>query len=124
MRSKKQIVEALAAHADSLVAGTTAAPPPVVLTAEEQAQVAPLMQLAVQLHRQMQPVHPSAAFVQSLGRELVANARQQVSFSRRLRRATLIGAAAVGSLLSIASVIGAIVFVVVRRRTRAQMATA
>jgi hypothetical protein len=32
----------------------------------------------------------------------------------------LIGAAAVGSLLSVASVIGAIVFVVARMRTRSQ----
>jgi hypothetical protein len=89
-------------------------------TREEIGQLTPLLRLAEQIYGTMQPVQPSAAFVHNLGKELMDGARRQVALTKRLRRAVLIGAAAIGSLLSIASVIGAVVFLIVRWRERAQ----
>lgn len=119
----KRVVELISAHADGLT-GRPGATQQITMTDEEHRQMTPLFQLAEQLHQAMQPVQPSAAFVHSLGKELVDNARRQAALSRRLRRAVLIGAAAVGSLLSIASVVGAIIFVIVRWRERAHASTA
>jgi len=90
------------------------------LTDEEHSRLAPLFQLTERLQQSMQPVKPSAAFARSLGKELVDYAKRQIMLTKRVRRAMLIGAAALGSLLSIASVVGAIVFVIARLRARAQ----
>ncbi|RLC58318.1 MAG: hypothetical protein DRI79_09600 [Chloroflexi bacterium] len=113
------MAEVLAAHAEGLI-GRPEAMQRLDMTAEERSRLTPLFQLAERLRQSMQPVRPSAAFVRSLGRELVDNARRQVALAKRLRRAAMIGAAALGSLVSIASVVGAIVFVVARLRARAQ----
>jgi uncharacterized protein YaaW (UPF0174 family) len=75
-------------------------------------------QLAEQLQQSMPPVRPSAAFVHSLGKELAHSAKHQVAVARRMRRGVLIGAATVGSLVSIASVVGAIIYVISRLRAR------
>ncbi|RLC61309.1 MAG: hypothetical protein DRI48_10905 [Chloroflexi bacterium] len=117
--NEERLVEALTIHTEELI-GQPKDSSPLALTKEERGQLAPLFQLAEQLHQYMYPVQPSADFVRSLGQELTDNARRQVALSRRLRRAVLIGAAALGSLLSIASVVGAIVFVIVRLRTRSR----
>lgn len=117
--NEERLVEALTIHTEELI-GQPKDSSPLALTKEERRQLAPLFQLAEQLHQYMYPVQPSADFVRSLGQELTDNARRQVALSRRLRRAVLIGAAALGSLLSIASVVGAIVFVIVRLRTRSR----
>jgi hypothetical protein len=93
------------------------------LTGLKDEQLAPLFQLAEQLQQGLQPVQPSASFVRSLGKELASSAAHQVILARRMRRGVLIGAAAVGSLVSIASIIGAIVLVVVRLRARAHART-
>jgi hypothetical protein len=119
---EKRVIEALSVHADELI-GRPEATEQISLTDEERCQLTPLFQLAQRLHRNMQPVYPSAAFVRNLGQELVDTARRQVALTKRLRRAVLIGAAALGSLLSIASVVGAIVFVIVRWRERMQAQT-
>lgn len=117
--NKKRIVKVLAAHAEELTSRPETIQQ-ISITDEERRRLAPLFQLAEQLHQDMQPVQPSAAFVRSLGRELVDSAKRQVTLKKRLRRALVIGAAAVGSLVSIASVVGAIVFVIARLRARAQ----
>ena len=119
---KKRATEVLSAHAEELL-GRPQAMRQASPTKEEVSQLAPLFQLAEQVYGTMQPVQPSAAFVHSLGQELMDGAKRQVALTKRLRRAVLIGAAAVGSLLSIASVIGAVVFVIVRLRERAQART-
>jgi hypothetical protein len=116
---EKRVDEVLAAHAEKLIDHTEAIPQ-IDITDEERGRVAPLFQLAERLQHSMQPVQPSASFVRSLGQELVDQAKRQMTVTKRLRRAVVIGAAALGSLLSIASVVGAIVFVVVRLRARAQ----
>ncbi|HET90963.1 MAG TPA: hypothetical protein ENN99_09545 [Chloroflexi bacterium] len=113
----ERIIRAVSAHADSLI-GRPA--DPVHLTDEEYRHIAPLFQLTEQLHRTMTPSSPSASFVRNLGQELMEQAQRQMAWSQRMRRGMLIGAAALGSLLSVASVIGAIVFVVVRWRARDQ----
>jgi hypothetical protein len=116
---RKRAAEVLSAHAEELL-GRPKAMQQASPTKEEVGQLTPLFQLAEQVHRTMRPVQPSAAFVHNLGKELMDGARRQVALTKRLRRAVLIGAAAVGSLLSIASVIGAVVFLIVRWRERAQ----
>ena len=117
--NEKRIVQILTAHAEELT-GRPASMQQIGVTDEERNRLAPLLQLAEQLQKSMQPVQPSAAFVRSLGKELVDNAKRQIALKKRLRRVVVIGAAAVGSLLSIASLVGAILFVIVRLRARAQ----
>ncbi len=117
--NKKQVVEMLATHAEGLI-GRQETIQQIDMTDEEHGLLAPLFQLAERLQQNMQPVQPSAAFVCSLGKELVDNAHRQIALARQLRRVMLIGAAALGSLLSIASAVGAILFMVARLRARAQ----
>ncbi len=117
--NEKRVVEVLTTHAEGLI-GRQEALRQINMTDEERGRLAPLFQLADQLQQSMQPVRPSAAFVRSLGKELMDNAKRQIALTKRLRRAMLIGAAALGSLLSIASVVGAVMFVVARLRARAQ----
>jgi hypothetical protein len=116
---EKRLAEVSAAHAEGLI-GYPEAMQQIHITDEEHSRLAALFELAERLQQSMQPVQPSAAFVRSLGQELVASAKRQITLTKRLRRGALIGAAALGSLLSIASVVGAIVFVVARLRARAQ----
>lgn len=120
--NEERMTEVLAAHADGLT-GSPAAIQQVHMTNEERSRLAPLFELAERLQHSMPPVQPSAAFVQNLGKDLMHKARRQIALTKRVRRITLIGAAALGSLLSIASVVGAIVFVVARLRARAQTRT-
>jgi uncharacterized protein YaaW (UPF0174 family) len=84
----------------------------------ERRELAPLFTLAEQLYQSMPPVQPSAAFVHTLGKELANSAKHQVATARRMRRGVLIGAATVGSLVSIASLVGAVVYIVSRLRSR------
>jgi hypothetical protein len=117
--NRKRAAEILAAHAEGLI-GHPKVMRQIDATDGEYTRLAPLLQLSERLQQDMQPVQPSAAFVRSLGQELVENAKRQITLTKRLRRTVLIGAAALGSLLSIASVAGAIVFVVARLRARAR----
>ncbi len=117
--NKKRAAEAMSIHADKLV-GKPQGKPQINLTDVERKQLTPLFQLAERLYQSKSPVQPSPAFVRSLGKELAGSAKRQITLTKRLRKTVLIGAAAVGSLLSIASVVGAIVFVIVRWRERMQ----
>lgn len=121
--SEQRLREILAAHAEKL-AGRPSPMQELDVTIEERRQLAPLFRLAERLDDQMTPVKPPSVFVRSLGQELVKNAHRQVALTQRMSRGVLIGAAAVGSLLSIASLVGAIVFVVSRLRARGQARTA
>lgn len=118
MKDQARTAEILAAHADELI-GRTGALRRLGVTDAELEEMAPLFRLAEQVQRSMPPVHPSAAFVRSLGQELVRSARAQAAATRRMRRGVVIGAAAVGSLVSIASVVGAVAFLIARSRARA-----
>ena len=111
--------ELLAVHADALM-GRSESLQQADMTDHERDQMTHLFRLAEQLQQRMQPVQPPAAFVRSLKAELINRARRQTVVTERKRRSVLIGAAAVGSVVSIASVVGAIVFLVPRLRARAQ----
>jgi hypothetical protein len=78
-----------------------------------------LVDLARRLRTTLVPVAPSVAFVHSLQRELVRNAAAHQTPARDPRRTALVAAAAVGSLISLASVVGAVAYVVTRRRAQA-----
>lgn len=121
--SEERVAEVLAAHAEELL-GRPGAMQEIHVTKVERERLAPLFRLAERIQQDMQPVQPSADFVRSLGKELVGGAKRQIALTKRLRRAALIGAAAIGSILSIASVIGAIVFVIARLRAQSQAQTA
>ncbi|MCX7682303.1 MAG: hypothetical protein N2508_10165 [Anaerolineae bacterium] len=86
----------------------------------EAAALQPWLQLVERINAAMPPVQPSPTFVRSLGRELRRRAGQQIAQRERLQRTLLIGAA-VGSIVSIASIAGAVIFVLLRRRGRAQV---
>ena len=111
--------EVLATYVDGLVNHREAVHQ-VDMTDEEHARLTRLFRLAERLQQSMRPVQPSADFVRGLGKDLVDRARRRIRLTKRLRRAALIGAATLGSLLSIASVVGAILFLVARLRARAQ----
>jgi hypothetical protein len=115
--NEERTEEILAAHAEALL-GRPENLSQTNVTDEEQQELAPLFTLAEQLNQSMSPVQPSAAFVHSLGKELANSAQHQVAASQRMRRGVLIGAATVGSLVSIASVVGAVVYLVSRLRAR------
>jgi len=117
--NEKRMIKVLAAHADKLT-GRPEAIQQVNVTDEERNQLAPLFQLAEQLHQSMPRIQPSAAFVRSLGRELMGQTEHRLALKKQWRRVMVISAAAVGSLVSIASLVGAIAFVVARLRARAQ----
>lgn len=111
---KQRVTQALAAHADRLIGRTGET---VRMTPQEAKQLRPLMDVAEHLKAAMIPVEPSTAFVRTLGRELVEAARHQQTAARRLRRGLVIGAAAVGSALSVA---GLVTLILRRRRSEIQ----
>ena len=117
--NETRAIKVLAAHADKLT-GHPQAMQQISVTDQERSQLAPLFQLAEQLHQSMPPIRPTAAFVRSLGREMMEQTERQFALRKRWRRVAVIGAAALGSLVSIASVVGAILFVIARLRARAQ----
>jgi len=73
-----------------------------------------LVELAGQLRRAMGPVEPPLPFVRGLGQELIEAARRQRDAVRRTRRGLLIGAAALGSALSLVGLTA--VLLLLRRR--------
>ena len=88
--------------------------------AREPGDAVPVVGLAGRLSDVLQPVRPSAAFVSSLGRELVQDAAYRIEAWKKRRRSVTIVAAAVGTLLSVASLIGAVVYLTSRSRGRAE----
>ncbi len=102
---ERRAAEILAAHADRLNGLPGQAPEP---TPEETAYLAPLMEIAERLKETLVPVGPSEAFVRSLERELVEAARRQQATPPRFRRGLVIGAAAIGSVISLTGVIALI----------------
>ena len=114
---KRRADEILAAHAETLL-GHPEAEVQADEADTEEYELTPLFTLAERVYQSMPPVQPSATFVHSLGRELADSAQRQVAAARRMRRGVLIGAAAVGSLVSIASVVGAVIYLISRLRAR------
>lgn len=116
--NRSEIVEALAAHADQLL---RLGAPPQPRTARHD-QIQGLLNLAEQVQGILVPVEPDANFRRRLHGDLILAAQRrmaepEVSLLQQHRKGILIGAAAVGSVASVAGVI--IAFVLRWRHGRA-----
>jgi len=112
---KQVIAEILAIHADRLNRGQPGLDAQDT-SADEFASLEPLMQLAERIQAALTPVQPDPAFVRRLGKQLVfATSESRKIVTLRTRRAILVGAAALGSAVSIASALGIIAYLVHHR---------
>lgn len=110
-----RIEDILSAQADRLNQGQREpmAPP------ESTDELVTLMQLAEQAQRALAPVEPSPVFVKHLGRQLVSKMSEgSRQMSRQARRAILIVAAALGSVVSVVSAIGIVIYLIRQRNRR------
>jgi hypothetical protein len=103
--TEKGLAKVLPAHADTGrrdKVGRKVRP----LRARSQIEEAEILRLAEQLKRALVPVQPSPRFVQNLLRQLVMNDEKEPTRSaHRYRRGVVIGAAAVGSALSVVGIV-------------------
>lgn len=109
--NEDRVSDVLAAHAEELIGDPRAVQAAGVLE-EERRELASLIRTATMLRQSMKPVQPSATFVRTLRSELVQAAGQRISRTSRLRRGMMIGTAVVGSVVSLASVVTAVVLLV------------
>ncbi len=110
------LVEVLAAHADRLVGNQANGEDFLELFPDHKAELAPLLRVAERVKAVLVPVTPTPAFETGLKKDLLEAAirrveeqksKKKVSFLRR--RGVLIGAA-VGSVLSVAGIIAALLW--------------
>jgi hypothetical protein len=106
----RKVRELLASHADQLVGGE--ATPPSGMTRHDRVQG--LLDLAEQLHGILVPVEPDTHFRRRLHGDLILEAQRRQaqpapSLFQQHRKGILIGAAAIGSVASVAGVIIAFV---------------
>ena len=118
--NEQVVAEVLAAHADQLVQGDAREEEYLALFPEYQTELAPLLKLARQAKGTLALVQPSEAFRNRLRQELLTSASKEsaVSLSAKRppwRQAWVIGAAAAGSVISVASAVGVIAH---RRRSK------
>ena len=113
--SDNVVVEVLAAHADHLMDDGPESEDYLNLFPAYRAELTPLLEIAERVKAALVPVTPSPAFEAGLKQDLLEAAiqraeekeeKKRVSFLRR--RGVLIGAAAVGSALSVAGIIAAL----------------
>ena len=117
MTNKEQI-EILATQADKLNAGTNEEAEYLATLPEHQDTLQPLLALARKVKDALTPVEPDPAFCENLRRSLLAAAHQRavyllsstkaqhpVPLFRRHRKEILIGAAALGSVVSVAGIV-------------------
>jgi hypothetical protein len=107
------IADILAAHADHLVRNQSRNEDYLSLLCDYRAELVPLLQIAERVRAKLVPVAPSPAFEAGLRQDLLAAARQRteeprVPFLRR--KGIIIGAAAVGSVLSVAGIVAALLW--------------
>jgi hypothetical protein len=119
---KSQVSEILAAHADWLVDPTAGASPP--FTRNDRVQG--LLDLAEQLQGILVPVEPDSRFRRRLHGDLILEgqhrqAEPEVNLFRQHRKGILIGAAAIGSVVSVVGV--AIAFFLRHRGGATRIAT-
>ena len=108
---EKRIIELLAAHADTLVIDAPSAGQ-IRLGKKAELEVQPLFELAETLQQAMKPIQPRTPFVQELKNDLAHRARRRLATNKRMKNVFVIGAAIVGALVSVASVVGAIVLLI------------
>jgi len=113
--SDNVVVEVLAAHADQLMGDGVESEEYLNLFPAYRAELTPLLRVAEQIKSALVPVAPSPAFEAGLKKDLLGAAikraeereeKRRVSVLRR--RGVLIGAAAVGSALSVAGIVAAL----------------
>jgi predicted polyphosphate/ATP-dependent NAD kinase len=111
------IEDILWAQADRLSQGQRGFAPPERV--DELESLTLLMRLAEETQRVLAPVEPSPAFVNQLGKNLVVKMSDgSREMSRRARRAALLVAAALGSVVSVVSAIGVVIYLVRQRNKR------
>lgn len=123
--NERMLTEILAAHADHLVQGEAREAEYLALFPAYQEELKPLLELARQVKEALALVRPAEAFRKGLHQELVAAARRRLAVPPvvewpRWRRPWVIGIAALGSVLSLASVVGVIAYL--RRSKAARLA--
>jgi hypothetical protein len=115
--SENMVVEVLAAHADHLIDNEADGEDYLNLFPAHRDELAPLLRIAERVRAVLVPVAPAPAFEAGLKQDLIAAAIQRteeqgsgkrVSLFRRRR--VLIGAAAVGSALSVAGIVAALLW--------------
>lgn len=115
----KVLMGLLAAHADNLDRGKADRKVYLKRAPDQREELEALLRLAEQIKRALVPVQPSPTFVKNLVRQLVVADNKEPA--RGYRREVVIGAAAVGSALS---VIGLIAYLVrSRARVKAPVAS-
>ena len=116
----RTIADILSAQADRLIEGHQGEAALDRHGLEPTESLAPLMKLAELVESSLRPVEPSPVFVQSLSRQLAAKwARGSREMNRRARSATIVVAAALGSVVSVISAVGIVVYLVRHRERRA-----
>ena len=104
----KVLTEILAAHADALSQKRVNRDMYLrqVSNSKQHEELESLLRLTEQLERTLVPVQPSPAFVKNLIRQLVVTSDKELARpARGYRRWMFIGAAAVGSLLSVVGIV-------------------
>ena len=116
MTSKRMLAEVLMAYADDLNKGPVNREVYLGRVPDQRGELETMLRLTEQIKQALVPVQPSPAFVRSLARRLaVAGDEETMPPMRNHWREIFIGAAAVGSALS---VIGLVAYLV---RSRVQM---
>ena len=114
----REWIEILATHADKLNAGVNEEAAYLATLSEHQDTLQPLLSLARKVKDALASVEPAPAFCENLRLSLLAAARQRLVsrpsstksqrstyLFRRHRKQILIGAAAVGSVVSVAGIV-------------------
>ncbi len=118
------MVEILAAHADKLnkgQRGTAGLPYPAY---SQLPSVWPLLHIAERVQSALVPVQPDPAFVRQLGKQLVTvTSESRKATTVRTRKAVVVGAAVLGSAVSLASAIGVVIYLI-RHRGRLRPSSA
>ena len=116
---QKRIIQLLATHADTLVIDPASAGQ-ICLGKKAELEVGPLFSLAEKLQQTMKPIQPRTPFVRELKNDLAHRAQRRMATNRRMKNVFVIGAAITGALLSVASVVGAIVLLIKTLHQRTQ----
>jgi hypothetical protein len=108
---EKVLTEVLALQANGLNAGEEDLQAYLAMIPGRQGDLESLMTVAARVKKALLPVKPSSAFMRGLRRSLLAMAGpKQPSASLPARRGLLIGAAALGSALSVAGIIAYVIY--------------
>lgn len=122
----KVLIEILAAHAEQLKEGQRKASDYLAMFPDYQKKLKPLLETAERVKEVLEPVEPVPAFCQSLYEDLLAMARRKMDggvpqLARSHRKQLIIGAAALGSVVSVA---GAFAYLIRSRAAETRSASA